>query len=328
MQWPLRKLSGREKEYPCRDSWSIPSSRTLVHHPEFNRRLLGRSIHGFKEVNVPRPIRHARERRADIVLLRNIDRHSLADIAADLWQQAHDAARGEFQYDPPTRLYRSLPQRLRRHLLRFQVWLNNNWNLPADRGSERQRCAAVLINYPGFDGAAPLRSFKPSRLPPKAFRSVSPWAGQNRGRSPPWKGYWQSAPWHRCSPMLTGGSSIWSRSASWYSHSGKRSAIPSDSMRTLPHRRNCHQFCALPPGTPAAKRKLIASPETIVKHCRINLPARTSEPIAYNPSGRQVHHERRRQRPRRTGPCPGNYLSFGTLPRKRQRRECRILSGH
>jgi|GEM_PF-3465755 len=169
MQWPLRKLSGREKEYPCRDSWSIPSSRTLVHHPEFNRRLLGRSIHGFKEVNVPRPIRHARERRADIVLLRNIDRHSLADIAADLWQQAHDAARGEFQYDPPTRLYRSLPQRLRRHLLRFQVWLNNNWNLPADRGSERQRCAAVLINYPGFDGAAPLRSFKPSRLPAEGF---------------------------------------------------------------------------------------------------------------------------------------------------------------
>jgi hypothetical protein len=143
--------------------------RVLALHPEFNSRILGRRLYRFKDINVLTALRHFRERRAEVVLLRNVSDRPLSEIAQELWQHYHDAARGEFIHAGLTRLYRRLPSLLRRHLLRFQVWTTPHGNTPAWEDNERQKCSPVLVNYLGFEGAAPMRAFVPSRLPIGAY---------------------------------------------------------------------------------------------------------------------------------------------------------------
>jgi len=146
--------------------------RALELHPQFNRRILGGRLYRFSDVNVLMPFQRAGENEAELCVFRNVNTCSLSDIARELWQRSRDIDSRDSSAGSsgsPGRFLRRLPRRLARWLLRFQVWLCNRWNLPLDSLNEHLRVSPVLVNYFGFRGAAPLRSFKPSRFPSESF---------------------------------------------------------------------------------------------------------------------------------------------------------------
>lgn len=136
----------------------------VARHPQFNRRVLRRRIYQYKQVNLLLPFRKRHPPETDVMVLEQVDRKPLIEIARELWQHHQDAARGEFIYDRRRSL--GLSRRMTRRLFyRMHLWLANGVNLPAREHSRRHRTAAAVVNYFGFKGAAPLRSFKPSRAP-------------------------------------------------------------------------------------------------------------------------------------------------------------------
>lgn len=137
----------------------------LARHSEMNCRLIGRHLYRFKAVNVLMPLQKRRPPETDVMLLEEVDRKSLPEIAEEVWRHNRDAARGEFLYDREPPVYTRLPRWLMHRLFPLHLWLVNRFNLPVHKGNKRQRTAAAVVNYLGFDGAAPLHSFKPSRFP-------------------------------------------------------------------------------------------------------------------------------------------------------------------
>ena len=136
----------------------------MARHAEFNRRVLRRSIYQYRQINLLLPFRKRQSADTDVMVLEKVDRKSLVEIARELWQHQQDAARGEFVFDRQGSL--GLSRRMTRRLFyRMHLWLANGMNLPAREHSKRHRTAAAIVNYLGFKGAAPLRSFKPSRAP-------------------------------------------------------------------------------------------------------------------------------------------------------------------
>ncbi len=137
----------------------------LERHPEFNRRVIGRRIYEFQRQNVLMGMQHPRERRAELVLLRDVAQKSLPEIAQESWDLQLSALRGNFPYDAQDRALKRVPQWLRPHVIRFNLFWMHRLNLPATQWTERQRCSPVLINYLGFANSPPLRSYHASRLP-------------------------------------------------------------------------------------------------------------------------------------------------------------------
>jgi hypothetical protein len=136
----------------------------MARHPQFNRRVLRRHVYQYKQINLLLPFRKRQPAETDVMVLEQVDRKPLVEIARELWQHHQDAARGEFVFDGQASL--GLSRRMTRRLFyRMHLWLANGVNLPAREHSKRHRTAAAVVNYFGFKGAAPLRSFKPSRAP-------------------------------------------------------------------------------------------------------------------------------------------------------------------
>jgi hypothetical protein len=104
----------------------------------------------------------------EVMFFANVDKKSISDIAAEAWRNAHSAA-GDHD-GVPLPVYMRFPKRLQGWLQPFHVWLVNQVNLNARGSNNRQRAASTMVNYFGHRGMAPLRSFKPSRLP---YESVS-----------------------------------------------------------------------------------------------------------------------------------------------------------
>lgn len=139
--------------------------QALVRHPRFNRRVLRRRLYRFRDVNLLMPFQKRREGEAELFLLKNADSRSVDEIAREMWQYYRRAARGEHAYGDQARLFRRIPSWLAHWALRLQLWCTNHLNRPVDSLNEQLRSASVLVNYLSHNGAAPMRSFKPSRFP-------------------------------------------------------------------------------------------------------------------------------------------------------------------
>ena len=138
----------------------------LARHPEFNRRVLRRRAYQYKQINLLLPFRRREPPQTEVMLLEDVNRKSLVEIARDLWQQTQEAARGHSSHERLPILFGALsPSTARRLFYGMHLWLANRANLPASNHSKRHRTAATMINYLGFRGAPPLRSLKPSRAP-------------------------------------------------------------------------------------------------------------------------------------------------------------------
>ncbi|MFQ5730719.1 MAG: 2-oxo acid dehydrogenase subunit E2 [Planctomycetaceae bacterium] len=155
--------------------------RALELHPRFNRRILGRRLYRFRDINVLMPLQKGRDAGADLCLFKNVSRRSLKDVAEELWKRNRKSAHGKSRYRKQERIFRRLPRRLAGMLLRFQIGLTNRWNRPTDSYNEPFRSAPVLVNYLGFKGAPPMRSFQPSRFPTESLTlNVTMGPGEHR----------------------------------------------------------------------------------------------------------------------------------------------------
>jgi len=137
------------------------TGRALKAHPHFNRRILKRRIWSYNDVNIVMPFRP--KSGLDVMFFSNVDRKPIADIAAEAWRNAH-ASSGDHD-GVPHPIYMRFPRRLQGLLQPFHIWLVNHVNLKVRGSNNRQRAASTMVNYFGHRGMAPLRSFKPSRLP-------------------------------------------------------------------------------------------------------------------------------------------------------------------
>jgi hypothetical protein len=137
----------------------------LREHPKLRRRVIRRRVYQFRESSILLSMQHAREKRAEVLLVRDVDQLTLTEIAEKIWDAHRSAAQGCFKYDGESRFMRRMPGPVRRLVLGFNFWAINSLNLPAVEFTERQRCAAAMVNYLSFPGAPPLRSYKPSRFP-------------------------------------------------------------------------------------------------------------------------------------------------------------------
>ena len=140
-------------------------AESLLRYPKFNCRVLGQRLYRFRDINVLMPLQNRRTGEADVFLLKSADSRSVSEIAREVWQHSRNAARGEHAYDGQTRLFRRIPRWLSRWLLRLHLWTTNHLNRPINALNEQLRSAPVLVNYLSYNGAAPMRSFKPSRFP-------------------------------------------------------------------------------------------------------------------------------------------------------------------
>jgi hypothetical protein len=139
------------------------TARALKAHPQFNRRVLRRRIYQYRDVNIVMPFQKRGTGDLDVTLFEKPDAKGLCEIAGDAWRSARAAARGESATAEPA--YMRFPRRVQALLQPLHVWLVNNVNLSLRETNKRQRAASAMVNYFGHNGAAPLRSYKPSRLP-------------------------------------------------------------------------------------------------------------------------------------------------------------------
>jgi hypothetical protein len=139
------------------------TARALAIHPQFNRRVLKRRVWDFRQVNIVMPFQKKQVIGVDVTLFERADRKSIAEIAADAWRTAGAAARGGSGVKEP--VYMKFPRWLQARLVPFHVWLVNTLNRPVRETNKRQRTASALVNFYGAKDMAPLRSYKPSRMP-------------------------------------------------------------------------------------------------------------------------------------------------------------------
>jgi hypothetical protein len=134
-------------------------------HPEFNRRVIGGRVYRYKSINLLLSLYDARARAVELLLLEEADRRSLVDLSRELWRSGQQAARGELVPSGGRTIYDLLPRGIIRRLMPIHLWLFNRFNWPLARIWRREHRSAMLVNYLAFEGAAPLRMYKPSRFP-------------------------------------------------------------------------------------------------------------------------------------------------------------------
>jgi 2-oxoacid dehydrogenases acyltransferase (catalytic domain) len=150
--------------------------RAVSQHDCMRRRVVGTRVYRFKKINVAMPLANAQHGQIDILVLQDVDRRPVADIAGEMWQHNCEAAfRRAASRSPESQLNKASDgwsQLVRRvglwfvlRLARMSLWLASRWNWPAFRWTREQVDVVALVNYFGFHGAPPITSYKPSRLP-------------------------------------------------------------------------------------------------------------------------------------------------------------------
>lgn len=162
LQAYLRELNGTSPVLVTAAHVLIAATgRALARHPQFNRRILKNRIWRYRHVNVVMPFRA--KAGLDVMFFSDVDAKPVVDVATEAWRNVQ--SNGESHSGVPLPVYMRFPRRLQALLQPFHVWLVNHVNLPLRGTNHRQRAAVAMVNYFGHRGMAPLRSFKPSRLP-------------------------------------------------------------------------------------------------------------------------------------------------------------------
>lgn len=140
--------------------------RALARHPQLNRRIVGRRIYDFREVNVRMMTYNRHQNEVEVLLIRNVDILSLERIARILWKNQHRAAEGDtLDHTDKAWLRRRFPGPLLGWIIRLYLYLDSRFNLPKVDRIDRIACSPVLVNYLAFTGAPPMRAYKPSNYP-------------------------------------------------------------------------------------------------------------------------------------------------------------------
>ncbi len=140
--------------------------RALRRHPELNRRIVGRRIYDFRDVNVRMMTYNRQQNEVEVLLMRNVDSLSLERISRILWKNQYRAASGDTpDHEDKAWLRSRFPGPLLGWIVRTYLYLDSKFNLPKVDRIDRIACSPVLVNYLAFSGAPPMRAYKPSNYP-------------------------------------------------------------------------------------------------------------------------------------------------------------------
>ncbi|HEY3963933.1 MAG TPA: 2-oxo acid dehydrogenase subunit E2 [Planctomycetaceae bacterium] len=155
-------------------------ARTLAEHPGLNRKVIGRRVYQYKEINIVIPLLTPVDKQVNPVFIRGVEDMSLRDIATHLWNEARNRgvqAAEERKRDalrtPWQRFWVQTWRTLTLHgVLRFTGLgfaahnQTRRRNVPAN---DTFNGVSALVNFLSFPSGAPsMVSFKPSSLPMNA----------------------------------------------------------------------------------------------------------------------------------------------------------------
>jgi hypothetical protein len=140
-------------------------SHALTKHPEFNRRVIGRRVFAYREINLRLAFRNQRSGEVGIVLLRRVNELCLGEIARTVWSSVIELATGRWNGERDCRRLKRLPSFLFHWLSRIYTWLDHHFRLPTVGRLDALRSGAVYVSDLSFHGAPPMRCYKPSRFP-------------------------------------------------------------------------------------------------------------------------------------------------------------------
>jgi hypothetical protein len=141
------------------------TAHAVVQHPRFNCRVVGRRVYAYHEINLRLAFRDRRHGDVRVVLLRRANELSLVDIAQSVWSVAIEHASGNWAGDRDCRRLQRLPTIVFHWVWRLYSWLDTRFPLPALGRLDGLRSGAVFVNDLSFQGAPPMRCYKPSRFP-------------------------------------------------------------------------------------------------------------------------------------------------------------------
>lgn len=142
------------------------TARAIEKHPQFNRRILKKRVWAYRDINIVMPVRG--KTGLEVMFFGRPNQKTVIDVAHESWRNAQSAAGDHDGVPQPS--YMRMPRKFQALLQPLHVWLVNHRNRPLRGTNNRQRGASTMVNYFGHRGMAPLRSFKPSRLP---YESIS-----------------------------------------------------------------------------------------------------------------------------------------------------------
>lgn len=141
------------------------TARCLAQHPHLNRRVVGRRVFAFREINLRMAFHNPRSGEVDVILVRRADESTLEQIAGTVWQTLLTCSQGLAAVHRDRRRMKALPACVFHALLSIYRWFDRHWALPTFFRLDDIRCSAVLVNDLSFRGAPPMRTYKPTRFP-------------------------------------------------------------------------------------------------------------------------------------------------------------------
>ncbi len=145
------------------------TAQALAQHPHLNRRVVGRRVFAFRNINLRLAFQNPAHGGVDVVLVRSAEKCSLQQIASLVWKTLLLAHRGEANIERDRQRMKSLPSWGFHWLLAFYRWLDRHWALPTVGRLDNLRCSAVLVNDLSFRNAPPMRCYKPTRFPDESI---------------------------------------------------------------------------------------------------------------------------------------------------------------
>jgi hypothetical protein len=145
------------------------TAQALAEHPRLNRRVVGRRVFAFRDINLRLAFQNPASGEVDVVLLRCAERCTLQEIAGIVWHTLLSSCRGEAPIDRDRRRMKGLPAWGFHALQAVYRWLDRRWALPTLGRLEDLRCSAVLVNDLSFRNAPPMRCYKPTRFPDESI---------------------------------------------------------------------------------------------------------------------------------------------------------------
>jgi hypothetical protein len=136
----------------------------LREHPQFNRRLAGRRLYQFHDVNLLMPARDLAGN-TQVLVIQQADRLTLPEIAETVWHQLSSCNAPDAGETCDIVRDANVVRGSGRPLVPWVQAFFNRFNLGPRWGFARLRQGSVYVNSLDFRGAPPMTSYKPSRFP-------------------------------------------------------------------------------------------------------------------------------------------------------------------
>lgn len=154
-------------------------ARSLREHPYVNRRVAGRRVYNYREVNVVMPMLQTSTGEVDCIFIRGADRLTLKGLAERFWNEARERAmlKSKRQQEPSDskwsrwdRVKRWLHLRWVHRMSRTGFYFANRFRLPVRwKWQQELNAAGAFVNYLGSPGAPPLINHKLAALPMNSY---------------------------------------------------------------------------------------------------------------------------------------------------------------